>query len=71
MRREVVQRSESGGAKRKCTLESVLQPLETRVEFAISCTPNAEFGFMLLIVELSKSFQLTDLGIAALDLDTL
>jgi hypothetical protein len=47
----------------------MLQPLETRVEFAISRTPNAEFGFMLLVVEPSKGFQLADLGIVVLDID--
>jgi hypothetical protein len=43
--------------------------LETSVEFAISRTPNAEFGFMLLIVEPPKGDQLTDLGITVLDID--
>jgi hypothetical protein len=41
------------------------------VEFAISRTPNAELGFMLLVVELLKGFQLTDLDITVLDLDAL
>jgi hypothetical protein len=45
--------------------------LETSLELAISRTPNAEFGFMLLIIELPKGDQLSDLGIAVLDLDAL
>jgi hypothetical protein len=49
----------------------VLQPLETSVELAISCTPNAKFGGMLVIVELPKGDQLADLGITFLDLDAL
>jgi hypothetical protein len=37
------------------------------VKFAIPRTPKAEFVFVLLVIKLSKSFQLVDLGIAALD----
>jgi hypothetical protein len=48
-------------------MKSVLQPLETGVEFAIPRTPKAEFGVVLLGVKPSKSLQLVDLGIAALD----
>jgi hypothetical protein len=48
-------------------MKRVLQPLETSMEFVISCTPKAEFGVVLLIVKLPKSLQLVDLGIAALD----
>jgi hypothetical protein len=56
--------------RRKRTTKHVLQPLETSVEFTISRTLEAEFGFMLLVVKPSKSLQLIDLGIAALDIGT-
>jgi hypothetical protein len=44
-----------GERRRKRTMKRVLQPLETSVEFAISHTPKAEFGVVLLIVKPSKS----------------
>jgi hypothetical protein len=43
--------------------------LETSVEVAIPCTPNAEFAFKLLAINTSKSLQLADLGVAILDID--
>jgi hypothetical protein len=48
-------------------MKSGLQLLEASAEFAIPRAPKAEFGFVLLIIKLSKSFQLVDLGITALD----
>jgi hypothetical protein len=49
-------------------MKSVLQPLETSMEFAILCAPKAEFGFVLLVVKPLKSLQLVNLGIAALNI---
>jgi hypothetical protein len=57
--------------RRKRTMKSVLQPLETGVELAILRTPNAKLGGMLVMVELPKGGQLSDLGVAFLDLDAL
>jgi hypothetical protein len=57
--------------RRKRTMKSVLQPLETGVELAISCTPNAKLSGMLVMLELPKDGQLLDLSIAFLDLDAL
>jgi hypothetical protein len=37
------------------------------VELAIPSTPKAEFAVVLLAIKPSKSFQLVDLGIVALD----
>jgi hypothetical protein len=51
-------------------MKSILQPQEASVELAISSTPKAEFIVMLLAINPSKSFQLVDLGIAALDFGT-
>jgi hypothetical protein len=52
-------------------MKSMLQPLETSMELAISRTPNAKFGGMLVIVKPLKGDQLANLGIAVFDLDAL
>jgi hypothetical protein len=48
-------------------MKSVLQSQQAGLEFAVSGAPNTEFLVMLLTVNLSKSFQLVDLDVAALD----
>jgi hypothetical protein len=49
-------------------MKSVLQPPEASAELAILRVPKAEFVVMLLDIKPSKSLQLIDLGIAALNL---
>jgi hypothetical protein len=48
-------------------VKSVLQSQQAGLEFAVSGAPDADFLVMPLTVKLSKSFQLVDLSIAALD----
>jgi hypothetical protein len=48
-------------------MKSILQPLEASVELAIPRAQKAKLVVVLLVIKPSKSFQLVDLGIAALD----
>jgi hypothetical protein len=57
--------------KRKHTMKSMLQPLETSMELAIPRMPNAKSGGMPVAVKLSEIGQRLDLGVVFLDLNTL
>jgi hypothetical protein len=61
------ERAEAGKQRGKYTVKSVLQPQQAGLEFAVLGAPNTNFLVMPLTVKLSKSFQLIDLSIAALD----
>jgi hypothetical protein len=61
------ERIEAGKQRGKCTMKSMLQPQQARLEFAVTGAPNADLLVMSLTVKLSKSFQLIDLGVVALD----
>jgi hypothetical protein len=40
--------------KKGCTKEIILQPLETRMDLAVSRTPDAKFCIILLVVGLPE-----------------
>jgi hypothetical protein len=52
--------------KKGRTKESILQPLETREDLAVSSTPDAKFRIMLLVVGLPEFDQFLDRGVALL-----
>jgi hypothetical protein len=61
------ERAEVGKQRGKHIVKSVLQSQQAGLKFAVPGAPNADFLVMPLTVKLSKSFQLIDLSIAALD----
>jgi hypothetical protein len=54
VRSEGLQKNESGKAGKGCTKESILQPLETIMDLAVSCMPDAKFCIVLLVVALPE-----------------
>jgi hypothetical protein len=48
-------------------MKIVLQSQQAELDFAVLGAPNADFLVMPLTIKLSKSFQLIDLSIVALD----
>jgi hypothetical protein len=62
------ERARAGKQEGKYTTKSMFQSQQAGLEFVVAGAPNASLRVMPLAVKLLGSFQLGDLGIAALDL---